>query len=120
MCHELPLGEKTSVYPHGYGFCQCGCEKLTQMNSDHLWISYIDGHQPIQITAESEPPLTGSFPKVPQESSLQENDLTSAVLSQLGEVNARAFNVSKEGFPSVTLPSLPNRYIYAERGLLDA
>ena len=40
------IGEKTGSYPLGYGFCQCGCNKLTKLNPDGIWAIYIEGHQP--------------------------------------------------------------------------
>jgi hypothetical protein len=50
------LGDKTPSYPFGYGFCQCGCKKLTQLKSDGIWASYCDGHEPIQETVDTQKP----------------------------------------------------------------
>ncbi len=55
--------EKTPLYPFGYGRCQCGCNKITQMKSssssgdEWVWNSYLDGHEPLEGTADTASPL---------------------------------------------------------------
>jgi hypothetical protein len=120
MCGEPILGEKNSMYPHGYGFCQCGCEKLTQMDSAHKWIAYIDGHQPIQVTGKWQAPPTDNLQKLPHEISGCENDSKSGKVSPEDDVVIQEFNVSKLKFSPLTVVGPSRRYIYAERGLLDA
>jgi len=44
----LAIGDKTSVYPFGYGYCQCGCRQFTKMtiaDSVWAWAKYIEGHE---------------------------------------------------------------------------
>lgn len=41
------IGDKTSSYPFGYGYCQCGCRQFTKMiSTDGVWVwaKYIEGH----------------------------------------------------------------------------
>jgi hypothetical protein len=52
------IGDKLPFYPFGYGWCQCGCNKLTQLNMteanpDGIWAMYIEGHEPIHETENS-------------------------------------------------------------------
>ena len=43
----IPLGKKTTKYPHGYGYCQCGCGKTTQINSKSFrYGRYFPRHSP--------------------------------------------------------------------------
>jgi transcription elongation GreA/GreB family factor len=40
------IGDKTPDYPFGFGFCQCGCNQVTQLNlSEGIWTRFIDGHE---------------------------------------------------------------------------
>src|SRR5262249_61567706 len=47
------IGDKTPSYPFGYGFCQCGCEKITWLKSDGVWALYRDGHEPTRKTVQT-------------------------------------------------------------------
>ena len=45
MSHRTPeLGEKTRLYPHGYGFCQCGCEQQTKPSRTGVYPMYEHRH----------------------------------------------------------------------------
>jgi restriction endonuclease-like protein/AAA domain-containing protein len=56
------VGDKTPSYPLGYGFCQCGCKKLTQLSSDGLWALYLNGHEPVGEAVLTKKPLDGAAP----------------------------------------------------------
>jgi hypothetical protein len=41
--------QKSPAFPHGYGRCQCGCGRVTEMRrseatGEWVWKSYVDGH----------------------------------------------------------------------------
>jgi len=90
------------------------------MDSAHRWISYIDGHHPIQVTAESQPPPADNVWKLPHEISACENDSKLAEVSLVDDVVTHEFNVSKVKFSPVTVTGPSRRYVYAGRGLLGA
>lgn len=50
------IGEKTPLYPFGYGFCQCGCRRITRLNPDGIWASYIEGHEAIWELSSADRP----------------------------------------------------------------
>ncbi|GEM_PF-4594596 len=39
------LGEKTRLYPYGYGFCQCGCRQSTQPFPSGIYPRYLPSHR---------------------------------------------------------------------------
>jgi hypothetical protein len=57
--HPNPkIGERTPLYPFGYGWCQCGCNRLTrlnltQSNPEGTWARYIKGHEPSEKVVDT-------------------------------------------------------------------
>lgn len=47
---NLQLGDITNEYPHGYGFCQCGCGKKTSILYTGVYCKYLGSrHHPANI-----------------------------------------------------------------------
>lgn len=101
------IGDKLPFYPFGYGLCQCGCNKLTQLkmtqaNPDGIWAMYIEGHEPIH---EAQNPSDEKAPKKlglkPAEYSANQNELKSM---------APGNSVSQ---------AAGRKYVAKEKGLLD-
>jgi hypothetical protein len=38
------FGERTKDYPHGYGYCQCGCSQVTHQALSGVYARYVRGH----------------------------------------------------------------------------
>jgi hypothetical protein len=104
------IGDKLPLYPFGYGWCQCGCKKITQLkiteaNSDGIWAMYIEGHEPIQAAVITENHSAESAPKRlglrRAECSADQNEPKSMAL----------------GAP--VFPAARETYVATEKGLLD-
>ena len=74
------MGKRTPLYPHGYGYCQDGCGKITRLiiteaSPNGVWASYIENHQPERDALQSEsssreivPPQTETKTPIPAHS----------------------------------------------------
>jgi hypothetical protein len=48
------IGQKTTYYPLGYGYCQCGCKRSTRVQTNGYHARYISGHEHLrQLRNES-------------------------------------------------------------------
>jgi len=45
----IKFGERTSAYPHCYGYCQCGCGMRTVKLRNGNYTSYQAEHHPLAI-----------------------------------------------------------------------
>ena len=45
LTSEPSFGQKTRIYPLGYGYCQCGVDFGTQKHASGIYSMYFPGHQ---------------------------------------------------------------------------
>ena len=126
MCQEPSLVEKTSLYPFGYGFCQCGCGKLTRVNFEPTWASLLDRHPRPGSTVPARSPTDDAgenSDRKPRKILLTKNDSTSSVHTEFAEVGKESLSASPQEsclIADAKLTSPSGKYIYPIRGLLDA
>src|SRR3989304_5789011 len=113
------LGDKTPSYPFGYGFCQCGCNKLTKLDSDGIWASYLDGHEPIRETGATQNPSNETIPKLnafkSREFSTDQMDPKATASAETVSVTAHESSTTTLGQHSSGLTEHPNTHPVRER-----
>ena len=67
------FGDKARSYPFGYGYCQCGCNKITQMSrsssgEEWVWDLYCEGHGPLRETTNTPSRLNNAVPESSEDS----------------------------------------------------
>ena len=110
------IGDKTLFYPFGYGWCQCGCNKLTQLkiteaNPDGIWATYMEGHEPIQEAFYTQ---NSSAEGVPKELNLKARVNYERWMWSTDQNEPKPTTV---GDP--VSPAARKRYVATEKGLLD-
>ena len=110
----IKFGQKTITFPHGYGYCQCGCVMKTVKLRNDIYASYRTEHHPLAIERKKRQTANvhNEFPQptinVRLESTLQINKIPFAQpfkqldkpivkTNQLNQSGKKSFGLNVEG-----------------------